>query len=156
KAFGDNPQKAHSIACDASWSSTGAAPILYQLGYAVTLQPDITNSRVTNWDDLNSPDETWLTGLTIDVDTGNLPKVFHVERDFQGTKYQVATFTVTSNNRHKFKYSWPAVPANMVRIKPDEVGCIPWILYRADWIYQQEPPRIANWDIHFEHKWDTY
>lgn len=155
-AFGASPQKAHSIACELRWSSTVGAPTLYQLGYAVTLQPDLTNTRVTNWDDLNSPDEVWLTGLTLDVDTGNQPKTFHVERDFNGERTTVATFTVTSNNRHKFKFSWPAASAHMVRIRPEPEDCAPWLLYRADWIYVQEPPRIARWDIHFENNWDQY
>jgi hypothetical protein len=153
-AFGINPQKAHSIACEFRWS--GGTPTLYQFGYAATLQPDLTNTRVTNWDDLNSPDEVWLTGVTLDVDTGNQPKLFHVERDFNGQRTVVASFTVTADNRHKFKFSWLAVPAHQVRIRPDAVGCVPWLLYRADWIYQQEPPRISKWDIHFENRWDQY
>jgi hypothetical protein len=156
KAFGDNPQKAHSIACELRWSTTGPPPTLYQLGYAITLQPDVTATRVTNWDDLNSPDEVWLSGVTLDVDTGGADKQFHVERDFNGERTNVATFTVNSANRHKFKFSWAAVPAHMVRIRPDEIGCATWILYRADWIYVQEPPRISHWDIHFEAQWDQY
>jgi len=153
-AFGDNPQKAHSIATELRWAGPGTT--LYQIGYAITLQPDITSTRVTNWDDLNSPDETWLTGVTLDVDTGGVAKQFHVERDFNGERTIVASFFVTSTNRHKFKFSWAAVPANMVRLRPDDTGCATWILYRADWIYVQEPPRIADWDIHFENSWDQY
>jgi hypothetical protein len=154
-AFGEAPQKAHSIACDLSFSSTTALPILYQLGYAITPQPDLTNTRVTNWDDLNSPDEVWLTGVTFDCDTGGATKTVNIERDFNGERTIVATFDVTSANRHKFKFSWLAVPAHMVRVRPDP-GCAPWLLYRADWIYVQEPPRISKWDVHFENKWDQY
>jgi hypothetical protein len=154
-AFGLAPQKAHSISTDLRWSSSSDAPILYQFGIAITLQPDLTTARVTNWDDLGSPDEVWLTGITLDCDTGNAVKTINIERDFGGERILVATFTVTSANRHKFKFSWPAVPANMVRIRPDP-ECVPWLLYRADWIYQPEPPRIAGWDIHFENKWDQY
>jgi hypothetical protein len=155
-AFGDSPQKAHSIACELRWTSDGAPPTLFQMGYAITLQPDLTNMRVTNWDDLNSPDEVWLTGVTLDCDTGGLEKTILIERDFGGVRTTVATFDVTSSNRHKFKFSWPAVPANMVRIRPDTGDCVPWLLYRADWIYVSEPPRISKWDVHFENKWDQY
>ena len=154
-AFGVNPQKAHSIACELSWSTAGPPPTIYQLGYAITLQPDLTNTRVTNWDDLNSPDEVWLTGVTIDCDTGGVTKHVLIERDFSGVRTLVAEFDVQSDNRHKFKFSWPAVPAHMVRIRP-EADCVPWLLYRADWIYLEEPPRIAGWDIHFENQWDQY
>lgn len=155
-AFGDNPQKAHSIATELTWSTSGAPPTIYQIGYAITLQPDLTNTRVTNWDDLNSPDEVWLTGLTLDCDTGGLDKEIHIERDFAGQRFDVDAVTVNCANRHKVKFSWPAVPANMVRIRPDEGDCVPWLLYRADWIYQEEPPRIAHWDIHYENNWDQY
>jgi hypothetical protein len=154
-AFGESPQKAHSIACELFWQAS-AVPTLYQLGYSVTLQPDLTNTRVTNWDDLNSPDEVWLSGVTLDCDTGGAPKTFHVERDFNGTRTIVATFEVTTDNRHKVKFSWPSVPAHQVRIRPDTEGCAPWLLYRADWIYVQEPPRVSAWDIHFENEWDAY
>ncbi|HEY6415248.1 MAG TPA: hypothetical protein VIX41_03385, partial [Acidimicrobiales bacterium] len=155
-AFGGNPQRAHSIACEIRWSSTTAAPILYQLGYASTLQPDLTNTRVTTWDDLNSPDEVWLTGVTLDCDTGGVSKTIHVQRDFGGARSTVATFDVLSTRRHKFKFSWPAVPAHQVRLRPDPEDCVPWLLYRADWIYLQEPPRISQWDVHFENSWDQY
>jgi hypothetical protein len=154
-AFGDSPQKAHSVSCQVSWSSL-SPPTLYQLGYSITPQPDLTNARVTNWDDLNSPDEVWLSGLTLDCDTGGADKQIFIERDFAGLRTTVATFTVNSANRHKFKFSWPAVPSHMVRIRPDPVGCAPWVLYRADWINLAEPPRISKWDIHFENRWDQY
>jgi hypothetical protein len=155
-AFGDSPQSAHSISTEVSWSSATAAPILYQLNYAITLQPDVTNRRVTNWDDLGAADEVYLTGVTFDCDTGGIPKTVIIERDFAGTKSTVATLTVNCAGRHKVKFSWPAVPANQVRVHPSSEACLFWLLYRADWIFQAEPPRIASWDIHFENKWDQY
>jgi hypothetical protein len=155
-AFGDSPQSAHSIAVDVSWSSATAAPVLYLLNYAITLQPDITNRRVTNWDDLGTGDEVYLTGITLDCDTGGAPKQVLIERDFGGQKSTVATLQVSCAGRHKVKFSWPAVPANQVRIHPQSEACLFWLLYRADWIFQTEPPRIAGWDIHYENKWDQY
>lgn len=42
-----------------------------------------------------------------------------------------------------------------MRIRP--IGdCLAWILYRADWIFDPEPPRIAGWDINHENPWDSY
>jgi hypothetical protein len=155
-AFGDSPQKAHSITTELRWSSSGPPPTLYQFGYGITLQPELTNTRVTNWDDLNSPDEVWLSGVTFDCDTGGAVKEVFVERDFAGERTTVATLQVLATGRHKLKFSWPALPAHMVRLRPDAVGCAPWLLYRADWIYVEEPPRISHWDIHFENRWDQY
>lgn len=154
--FGEAPQKAHSVSTEISWASADFAPILYQIGYAVTPQPDITIERVTNWDDLNNGDEFWLSGVTLDCDTGGEDKTVLVERDFGGVRTTVATLTVNSANRHKRKFSWAAVPAHLVRLRPTGPNCERWMLYRADWISQSEPPRIARWDIHFENLGDQY
>ena len=154
--FGDAPQKAHSISTDLSWATALAPPILYQLGYAVTVQPDITHRRVTNWDDFGHPDEVWFSGVTLDCDTAGATKHIVIERDFAGARDTVAEFDVTSSNRHKFKFSWPAVPAHMWRIRPDSEDCEFWLLYRADPIFTPEPPRISKWDVHFENAWDQY
>lgn len=154
-AFGDEPQAAHSIATELTWTSATAAPQLYQLGYAFTLEPEITSQRVTTWDDLGSPDEVYLTGLTLDVDTAGSPRTIIVERDYNGVRDTVATLTVTETGRHKVKFSWPAVQAHQVRLRPTD-DCLFWKLFRADWIYQPEPPRVAGWDVHFENDWDQY
>lgn len=156
-AFGEGPQKAHSISLDVEGSADGSGqPVLYQTGVAITLQPDLTNRRVTNWDDLGASDEVWLSGVTFDVDTGGLSKTVLIERDYNGVRSTVDTLTVTANGRHKVSFSWPAVPARMVRVHPDSDACQFWLLYRADWIWQPEPPRISQWDIHFENAWDQY
>jgi hypothetical protein len=155
-AFGDGPQKAHSISVDLSGSANGVAPVLYQTGVSVTLQPDLTNRRVTNWDDLGSADEVWLTGITLDCDTGGNTVTVLIEVDFNGAKTTAATLQVTANGRHKLTFSWPAVSAKQVRIHPNSPACALWLLYRADWIWKPEPPRISKWDIHFENAWDSY
>jgi hypothetical protein len=154
-SFGQEPQKAHSISTELTWSSATARPLIYQFGYAITLQPDITVNRVTNWDDLGHGDESWVSGITFDVDTGGQNRLVHLERDFGGIRSIMATVTVNAAGRHKRKFSWDAVAANMVRVRPED-DCLFWILYRADWISTPEPPRISKWDIHFENEWDQY
>jgi len=155
-AFGEGPQKAHSISFEVRGEASTGKPILYQTGVAITMQPDITNQRVTNWDDLGSPDEVWLSGVTFDCDTNGVDKTVIIERDYDGARTTVDTVVVNCDGRHKVTFSWPAVPARMVRIRPDAELCELWILYRLDWIWQVEPPRISKWDIHFENQWDQY
>lgn len=155
-AFGEGPQKAHSISTEVRGSSVEGRTVLYQTGVAITLQPDITNRRVTNWDDLGSADEVWLTGVTFDCDTGDVSKSVIIERDYDGQRDTVATLQVRADGRHKLSFSWEAVPARMVRVRPDSEICEFWLLYRADWIWQVEPPRISKWDVHFENAWDQY
>jgi hypothetical protein len=155
-AFGDGPQKAHSLSVEVRGSASHGTPILYQTGVAITLQPDLTTRRVTNWDDLGASDEVWLSGVTFDCDTEGLAKQVLIERDYNGVRSIVDTLTVTANGRHKVSFSWDAVPARMVRVHPDSEICQFWLLYRADWIWVAEPPRISKWDIHFENAWDQY
>lgn len=151
--FGTSPQRARTISTEVR--GVAAGPILYFLGTAITAQPDMTVNRVTNWDDLGNPDESYVTGITLDCDTAGLDRITYFERDFGGVVSTMDTEIVNCDGRHKIKYSWPALPANQVRIRPDQ-HCTPWILYRADWIAQAEPPRVAHWDIHFEAEGDAY
>lgn len=154
-SFGTTPQRARTLATEVAWSTAAAPPLCYVFGSSITMQPDLTVNRVTNWDDLGHPDEVYLMGVTFDCDTGGEDRTIIVERDFGGTVSTVATLTVNTDGRHKVKFSWAAVQANQVRIRPND-DCLAWILYRADWIWQPEPPRIARWDVFFENAWDQY
>jgi len=156
--FGLKPQKARTLSVEVAWSSTATPPILYQMAPSIIPQPDVTLTRVTQWEDLGHPDEVYLTGLTLDVDTGDGTKQFYVEydnADLAGVWATLGPYEVDHDDRHKKKFSWPAVKANLVRIRPYG-DCLPWQLYRADWIFDPEPPRIAGWDINHENGWDQY
>lgn len=154
-SFGDSPQKAHSLSTEIGWSTAGASPIVYQIGYALILQPEITTNRVTNWDDLGQSDEFWVSGVTFDCDTGGSDLQVMVERDYGGVVLPISTFIVNCTGRHKVAFSWLAVPARQIRVRPSD-QCRFWMLYRADWIWQPEPPRISKWDVLFENAWDQY
>lgn len=152
-SFGVEPQRGRNLAVEVS--GEGSGPILYQIGTSLTPQPDITINRVTNWDDLGHPDPSWVMGVTLDCNTSGEDRTIYVERDYLGTRTTVATLTVNHDGRHKKQYSWPAVPANQVRLRPDN-DCGAWLCFRADWISYPEPPAIAHWDSYFENAWDQY
>lgn len=154
-SFGVIPQRARNLATELSWATASDPPEFFVFGTSLTMQPDLTINRVTNWDDLGHPDEVYLMGVTFDVDTGGQDREIIIEKDWEGAIVTVATLTVNTDGRHKVKFSWPATPANQVRIRPND-DCLAWILYRADWIWFPEPPRVARWDIHFENAWDQY
>jgi len=154
-SFGTVPQRARTISTEITGSSTSARPVLYFLGQSHILEPDVTVNRVTQWDDLGHPDESYVTGITLDVDTGGEDRTIIFERDFLGLTSELDTKTVNTNGRHKVKFTWDALPAHKVRIRPND-DCKAWILYKADWIALPEPPRIAGWDIHFEADGDQY
>jgi hypothetical protein len=153
-SFGTVPQRARNISTEISWSSSTARPVLYLLGQSVIPEPDVTVDRVTQWDDLGHPDEKYLTGISLDVETYGAAKTVLVERDYNGATDTVATLTITSSGRHKFWNTWAGTPVNKIRLRPTDSH--PWILYKAEWIQVNEPPRIAGWDIHFENASDSY
>ncbi len=154
-SFGTVPQRARNISTELLWSSSTARPTFHFLGQSIIPEPDVTINRVTQWDDLNHPDEAYVTGITLDCDTGGESYTVHCERDWDGATSIIDTIVVTCDGRHKRKFSWAALPANKVRLRPEN-ECKAWILYKADWIWVPEPPRISKWDIHFEADGDQY
>jgi hypothetical protein len=153
--FGTGPQIGRNLAIDIAGTSSVGSPIAYLMGTSITLQPDLTVNRVTNWDDLGHPDPKYLTGVTFDVDTGGVDRTILIEYDWLGVVSLAATLLVNTTGRHKVAFTWPAVRCHQVRIRPND-DCLAWLLYRADWIAVNEPPMIAGWDIYFENKWDQY
>lgn len=154
-SFGTVPQRARTISTELAGSSEVARPVFYFLGQSYLSEPDQTLNRMTQWDDLGHPDEKYLTGVTFDCDTGGITRSILIERDYNGLTSTVATRAVNTNGRHKVAFSWPAVQAFKVRIRPND-DCLAWILYDAAWIRQPEPPRISGWDVFFEAAGDQY
>jgi hypothetical protein len=154
-AFGTTPQRVRNISTEIAFSYTARPPILYQLATSYLVEPDITLNRATQWDDLGHSDESYLTGVTFDCDTGGVDRTIIVERDYNGVISTAATLTVNTSGRHKVKFSWTAVQAHKVRLRPDD-DCLAWQLFKVDWIAVPEPPRISKWDTYFENGWDQY
>ena len=154
--FGTTPQQARNLSLD--WTGTAPTtgrPEFYLMGASIVQQPDVSYNRATTWDDLGSQTEHYLMGVCLDANTYGTARSILVEYDIDGVTYVAATLTVTHNGRSKQDYSWPVVKAQHMRLRP--LGtCAPWILYKAEWIAQPEPPRIAVWDSNWENKWDTY
>lgn len=154
-SFGTVPQRARTISMELSGTSLSTRPTFYFLGQSYIPEPDQTINRMTQWDDLGHSDESYVTGVTFDCDTGGEDRTIVIEGDFAGAIFTIATLTVNASGRHKLKFSWAGVQAHKVRIRPND-DCKAWILYQADWIKLPEPPRIALWDSFFEAAGDQY
>jgi len=153
--FGTTPERVKTLSTELAWSTTSTSPVIYQIGTSIILEPEITVNRVTQWDDLGTPDDVYLMGVTFDCDTGGVDRTIIIERDYAGATSTVAELTVNASRRHKLKFSWAGLPASKVRVRPND-DCLAWQLFRADWIFQAEPPKIAAWDSYFENAWDQY
>jgi len=149
--FGTTPQHARSLSVGFSLTApaTGSPQLAY-LGATSQIQPDVTMNRPTAWESpTTGPTEGYCIGCVIDCDTGNQPRTIVIESDLAGVVATVAALTVTSNGRQKQWYSWPAVHAQLVRIRPTG-ACQPWLLFGVEWLATPEPPRIAGWDTNYE------
>lgn len=154
-AFGSTPAKARTLAFDLS-GTAGASPVILEfIGASFLVQPDVIMQRATNWDDLESPTEKYLYGVQIEADTGGGAVPVVVEYSLNGVITTVPGFTIQTTGRQKQRFTWSAIKADLVRIRPTGT-CAPWQLYRADWLDYIEPPRIAGWDTNWENLTDAY
>lgn len=152
--FGPEPERARSVALDVAFvAPADGRPLLYGLGVAVALQPEVTLNRVTQWEPLPGA-EGYLQGIRLDCDTFGVAKTILVEVELNGVTTVAATLTVQTtlgsgpSTRHTLWFSWAAVHGNLVRLRPTDEN--PWTLWRADWLSTAEPPRIAVWDTNWE------
>jgi len=162
--FGVHPGRGQNIALDISWSSANRRPSIQQLGVSTSPEPEETKNRATGWDDLGAAEEKYVTGVMIECDTEGASKTFIVEYvggiGHDNDTYTAATLTVdtsqgvgTTSRQRRF-FSWPAVQADRIRLRAtDDVA---WTLYECSWVAQQEPPRVAQVDSHFEVRTDSY
>ncbi len=153
--FGTTPQHARNVSIDLSGTAPlGAQAAIAFAGIGYSVLPEVTMNRATTWEPLG-PTEGYLYAVCLDCDTGGTPRTIYVEYDLAGVIATAATLTVTASGRHKQWFSWPAVHAQLVRLRPSD-NCVPWMLYGAEWIAQPEPPRLAGWDSNFEDLGDSY
>lgn len=152
--FGTDPQYARNVQLDFSWPGDPTLPsALYQAGVAVLQLPDHTLKRATTWESF--PTEQYLTGVTLVADTAGASLTVLVEATLGSAVSTVATLTVSASGRKLLQFSWAAVKADQVRLRPT-VPSTGWMLFRADWVLSPEPPRVAGWDSNWENLGDTY
>ncbi len=156
-AFGTTPQQARNVALAISWSATARRPMVHGWGVSEILHPDIVLKRPTQWDDIGSAQEKYLTGVMIEADTFGVACTLLVEGDLDGATTTVATITITHSGRHRRFYSWAVKKVQAVRLRPDPSNdCVAWQPFEIAWIAHEEPPRLAQVDSGDENRWDTY
>lgn len=143
--FGTTPRHGRNLSIDLAWLGSNAVmPSIDKLGVSFVIQPEQTKTRATTWEALGDSDG-YLKGLWIDCDTQGVDLTFLVERLLDGVQSTVATLTVNSNATRRQWFSWAAVHADLVRIRPTVVTQ-PWMLYGCKWDFDPLPPRAIVWD----------
>jgi len=153
--FGTGPQQGRNLALDISWSTGLVSPVIHFAGVSIITEPDIIMQRVTQWDKMSHPYESYLFGVTIQAQTYGEDITLLVEYDLGGVILTAATIVLNCDGRHRRFFTWPVVHANFVRLRPT-TDCGPWKLYELDWIADPQPARIPGWDSNWEEHWDTY
>lgn len=148
--FGTSPQRARNVAIHiAANASTSARPYFNLLGVSRQLQPEITFNQPTPWEEMPGG-EGYVWGCLITCDTGNVARSVVVEYTTNnGSITTAATLSVQADGRKKLPFSWSAVLAQQIRIRPTGT-CEPWIRYKLEWLSDPEPPRLLGWDTNWE------
>lgn len=148
--FGTAPQRARNCAIQISGSASIAArPFVNRVGVSRMLQPEITFNQPTPWEELPGG-EGYVWGCLITCDTGDTARSVVVEYTTNnGSITTAATLTVQASGRKKLPFSWTAVLAQQIRIRPTGT-CEPWIRYKLEWLSDPEPPRLLGWDTNWE------
>jgi hypothetical protein len=143
--FGDLPAEGRNIALDFSWSTAGTPPILDLYGVSYFVQPDVTATRISDWDDGGAPGEKYFKGCVLDCDTGGQDKTIVVEGTlYDGAVTTITTLTVNANGRRKLTFTWPRQAVTLVRIRPTDADT--WSRWAWQWIFDEEPLALSRWE----------
>lgn len=154
--FGRQPQHASSISLDITWLSGNATPTaLFQYGIATAIQPEITMTRATTWQPLNTNGEAYLTGCWIDCDTFGDDVAVAVEALRGGVPATLANLVINSDAGRRLWFDWPAAHVDMVRLRPS-ASCSPWMLFGQGWLWRPEPAHLPIMDSGLVNLGDTY
>lgn len=148
--FGTDPQRARNVAIDISGNApTGARPSFGRLGVTHQLQPEITMNEPSPWEEMPGG-EGYVWGVLITCDTGGTARTVEVEYTTNnGSITSAATLSVTATGRRKLPFTWSAVLAQQIRLRPTG-SCLAWIRYKIEWLSDPEPPRVLGWNSNWE------
>jgi hypothetical protein len=150
--FGTKPLRARNISVELRGNAPlTARPYFNLLGASFKRQPVIVLNEATPWEEMPGG-EGYLWGCILTFDTGNVERTAVVEytslNEAIGT---VASLVLKADGRKKIPFSWTAVLAQQVRLRPTG-SCLEWIRYKLEWLVDPEPPRVPGWNTN----WDSY
>lgn len=155
--FGPTPTEGRNISVDVSWSASTAPPVINFVGVSYFLEPDVTQTRLTDWDDGGSPAEKLVKGIVLDCDTQGQTKTLIIEGTlYDSAVFTIATIQVNANGRRRLAFSWPMLPASLIRVRPDDAN--PWIKWGSQWIFDEQPLRLGRWEtdqLTFGFEWSS-
>jgi len=148
--FGTEPARARNVNVEFRGTApTGAGLSLNLGGISRLLQPAIIFTESTPWEEMPGG-EGYVWGVLITYDTAGASITAEVEyTSNNGSITSAAALTLIASGRKKIAYSWAAVLAQQIRLRPTG-ACLPWIRYKIEWLTDPEPPRIPGWNSNWE------
>jgi len=123
--------------------------------WEATEEPTYEPDWDTNWRKAQpSARVGYVTGIKITCDTANAPKVIILQSELEGVITNpvpmegAGSLTITNNGRLTHTLSF--VPFRSEQLRLYTLDQVPGRLYEVDWIVQEEPPRLANFDANWE------
>jgi hypothetical protein len=148
--FGSAPMRARNVSVELRGNApTGAGLALNLAGVSRHLEPHIVFTEATPWEEMPGG-EGYVWGCLITYDTQGATVTADVEyTSNNGSVTAAASLSLVASGRRKIAYSWGAVLAQQIRLRPTG-ACLPWIRYKIEWLTDPEPPRIPGWNTNWE------
>lgn len=122
------------------WSSSSAAPVIYETQFWATEKTDVSKLRSTDWNNVEFDGDKFVQGAVIRADTGGTTRSIQVLSD-GGT---VAT-TLSINHLGEIEkpYSFTPFFSHLLKVLPTDSNS--WLLYSIRWVYEPAPELTDHW-----------
>lgn len=148
--FGTVPQKGRNVSVEVRGAAPTSTRIFFnRLGVTRRLEPEISLKEPTPWEELPGG-EGYVWGMFLTCDTGGEDRTIVIETTVNNSVVTpIATLTVNALGRRKLPFTWTAVLAQQIRLRPTG-DCQPWMRYKIEWFTDPEPPRTRGWDSNWQ------
>lgn len=124
------------------WTDRGVTSFIYGWGASIVPQPEDTQDRFSDWEDLGVRGAKFIQGFILEADTFNVDKQFSVRSADDAQVKQ--TFTVRHDGQQAKAYSFDtAFAAHLIRLEPDQV---PWRQFGLRWVFEPTPEIVTTWE----------
>lgn len=141
-------QQIDDIGMDISWV-TGTADYIDLWQPDWVSQPESTEDRPTDWDDLGSPGTKFVQGCLLEADTFNLPKAIQVQRsdDLEFFTPNESPLTFNGQSIQPLTFTPPFIAHSLRIVTTDGV---PWRLWgKGSWISEPFPEKVTEYQTEF-------
>ena len=124
-------------------SEFGGGFVWYTWEPSLLLRPELSNLRVTDWDDCGTPGTKRVLGFVLEADTLGVSRTFEVQGDGEMALGSFTTQQDGQGDPRSFSLEVPG-KSRLVRIVPTDAD--PWRIYNVTWIVTPYPESATVWE----------